>query len=362
MTETLSRRQGAPPPATLHIELLIDPSGTVVWANGAAGDLWYTESSALRERPAADLFAPRSRQRLRHLIDRVIGRTRRRPPRAPVELWALTDDDREVALAVRAARDADTTQHVRLTGIDITARVRREGRVRREADGLSEQLRERSRELEQANAHLQLEIDQHRRTEAELRRAKRALEKANLRLRHLALVDDLTGLANRRQADSRLSSETARAGRDGTPLAMLMIDIDWFKAFNDTLGHPAGDDCLRRTAQAIAESARRPGDLCARWGGEEFAAVLPRTDLRGAREVAKRILRRVRALALPHPGSPMGRLTVSVGAASLIPERGSTRPDDLVALADRALYRAKANGRNTVVCSDDAGRGDAAPT
>ncbi len=176
------------------------------------------------------------------------------------------------------------------------------------------------------------------------------LARANGRLAALANTDALTGLANRRGFDEALAREWRAAQRAHASIALLLIDIDHFKAFNDTLGHPRGDECLRFVAAALAAELRRPEDVVARHGGEEFVAVLPQTDLHGAALVAERVRAAIAALAIPHPACALGYVTVSVGAVALVPA-GDAAMGDLVALADAALYGAKASGRNRVLAA-----------
>lgn len=171
---------------------------------------------------------------------------------------------------------------------------------------------------------------------------------ANRQLRALAREDSLTGLANRRAFDDVLQREHRRARRDKKNLALIMIDVDWFKAFNDRYGHPAGDECLRKIAKTIAGELRRPGDVAARFGGEEFAALLSDTDEEAAKNVADRIRHSVLALAIKHDVSPHDIVTVSAGVAAIGEIRSDDEPDQLLQSADRALYCAKSGGRNTV--------------
>jgi diguanylate cyclase (GGDEF)-like protein len=185
--------------------------------------------------------------------------------------------------------------------------------------------------------------------ETELRAARDALASLNATLEKLALQDGLTGLANRRQFDVSLGNEFSRATRQGTPLGLAMIDVDHFKAYNDHYGHAAGDDCLRAVARAIRQQTpKRAGDLAARYGGEEMAVLLPNTDAAGTEAVAERMRAAVAALQLPHAGSPLGIVTISGGAASLVPRRGVDHATMLVEQADGALYAAKGAGRNRV--------------
>jgi len=176
------------------------------------------------------------------------------------------------------------------------------------------------------------------------------LEDANRKLAALSITDGLTGLANRRHFDDVLRTECARAARLEQPLALVMLDVDHFKTFNDRYGHQTGDACLVRVAHALAAAVRRGGDLAARYGGEEFAIVLPNTGASEARRVGETLRGAVEALAIPHAGAAAGRVTISVGVA-LQPGPGAADrgPDALLRLADAALYRAKGAGRNRVV-------------
>ncbi len=173
-----------------------------------------------------------------------------------------------------------------------------------------------------------------------------ALQEANRRLAELAWSDELTALYNRRHFEEALTEEWARAHRTRSPIALVMVDIDHFKSLNDTLGHVAGDRALRAVADVIKACARRPGDVAARYGGEEFVVLLPGGRRERVHALAEEIREAVEALALPHPGHALGRITVSVGVAAVsAPE---SLQATLVDAADRALYRAKAAGRNAV--------------
>jgi diguanylate cyclase (GGDEF)-like protein len=167
---------------------------------------------------------------------------------------------------------------------------------------------------------------------------------ANQMLHHLSVTDALTGIANRRQFDERLRADWNRAARSGALLSLLMIDIDDFKLINDTEGHQAGDEILRRLASGIAHEFRRAEDLVARYGGEEIVVILWDLQPREALDQARRVRHAVEALALPHPE---GTVTVSIGVATATP-RADVRPESLVRAADDALYRAKTSGRNRV--------------
>jgi diguanylate cyclase (GGDEF)-like protein len=173
------------------------------------------------------------------------------------------------------------------------------------------------------------------------------LAAANARLTQLSATDGLTGIGNRRAFDQALEKEVGRAARERQQVSLIMIDVDHFKLFNDHYGHPAGDDCLRHIAAIVDRSLHRPPDIVARVGGEEFAALLPDTDPSGARDVAERIRRELRQADLPHAASPAGRVTISIGVATLVPSPGADG-QILIVQADEALYRAKQAGRDTV--------------
>jgi diguanylate cyclase (GGDEF)-like protein len=175
------------------------------------------------------------------------------------------------------------------------------------------------------------------------------LEFANQQLQRLALIDGLTQVANRRRFDEYLEREWFRQALERSCLSLILCDVDFFKAYNDTYGHQAGDECLRLVARAISEEVKRSADLVARYGGEEFAVILPNTDAIGAVYVAENIRLQVENLAIPHATSTVrDTVTLSLGVTSLIPEPES-EPAKILSLADRALYQAKASGRNQLI-------------
>jgi diguanylate cyclase (GGDEF)-like protein len=174
------------------------------------------------------------------------------------------------------------------------------------------------------------------------------LQRSNQELQALALTDGLTQLANRRQFDQHLENEWQRLTREQKPLSLILCDIDYFKRYNDCYGHPAGDRCLEQVAQALMQSSQRPADLIARYGGEEFAVILPNTDTQGAYRVAQKIRQGVQALAVPHESSDVSPwVTVTMGLATIVPERHSSA-QDLLQAADLALYHAKQQGRDRI--------------
>lgn len=193
-------------------------------------------------------------------------------------------------------------------------------------------------------------------TLTELARAKQETESTNQRLmaanaelQRLSQLDGLTGVANRRFFDEYLANEWRAAQRDGRPLALVMIDVDHFKAYNDFYGHQAGDDCLKKVAHALLAALGRPRDLLARYGGEEFVAVLAETDLEGGVHIAEKLRSAVELLAILHEKSTSGScVTASLGVAELHPASAGATAESAVAEADRALYQAKGLGRNRV--------------
>jgi len=184
-------------------------------------------------------------------------------------------------------------------------------------------------------------------------RTQLVLRERTRQLLRLASIDGLTGLANRRAFDQALDQEWRRARRNRANLSLMLIDIDFFKRYNDHYGHQAGDDCLKTVATTLAGAAERPGEIVARYGGEEFAVVLPVSDARTAAALAEKMRSRIAELALPHAGSQItDHVTISVGVATLPDGRDDEKafPDEaaLIAAADQALYAAKEAGRNRV--------------
>ena len=182
--------------------------------------------------------------------------------------------------------------------------------------------------------------------EEKIRNRTAALEAANERLQHLSLSDGLTGIANRRHFDQILARELRRALRESTPLSLLLIDIDYFKKYNDAVGHLAGDDALKKIAHVIQNKFKRGADLAARYGGEEFAVILPGANGKEALLQAERVRRIVDKLDIKHPDSDIAdHITISVGVTSLDADQYKTA-EELIDEADTALYRSKSEGRN----------------
>ncbi len=183
----------------------------------------------------------------------------------------------------------------------------------------------------------------------ELLEAQHQLKEANVQLEHLSVLDGLTGIPNRRRFDDFFNLEWRRATREHTPLSLIIIDIDYFKAYNDRYGHQAGDECLKLVSAALGKALMRPTDLIARYGGEEFVAVLPETAPKGALHIARLLHRNMEKLAIPHADSTVAdHVTISLGVSTTVPTQ-DTKPTVLLETADQALYRAKQEGRNRIL-------------
>jgi len=175
-----------------------------------------------------------------------------------------------------------------------------------------------------------------------------SLQKTNIQLQQQNIIDDLTKIANRRHFDEILEKEWLRAKRFRTSLALLMIDIDFFKQYNDTFGHLKGDECLKQIATVLSYNLNRPGDFVARYGGEEFCILIPETDLDGAITFAEKVHSAIIELKIDNPGSEVSKyLTISIGIAAIVPKHDDSYMD-LIYTSDKALYKAKADGRNII--------------
>ncbi|WP_415769341.1 sensor domain-containing diguanylate cyclase [Pseudomonas sp. LB3P38] len=183
--------------------------------------------------------------------------------------------------------------------------------------------------------------------------AERELRHAHQAMRDMALTDSLTGLGNRRRLDSALLDEIRLATRQGSSLALVMLDVDYFKRYNDRYGHAAGDDCLSAVGGAIQQAVKRPGDLAVRYGGEEFTVLLPNTDSAGAKQVAQDILEAIRSLNIEHSEHPLGKVTASGGITTSQPSVEEVTPATLLKSADAQLYSAKQRGRNRWCSADE---------
>jgi diguanylate cyclase (GGDEF)-like protein/PAS domain S-box-containing protein len=183
----------------------------------------------------------------------------------------------------------------------------------------------------------------------ERKQAQQKLQEAYRAVEELAITDSLTGLANRRRFDQCLTAEWRRGLRERRPLSLLLLDADLFKSFNDSCGHLRGDNCLKQIAESAMDVVTRPGDVVARFGGEEFAIILPNTGNEGAMQVANEACEALRSRNIPHQANPHGMVTVSIGCATVVPSLGK-HALSLIELADKALYEAKRRGRNRV-CS-----------
>ena len=197
-------------------------------------------------------------------------------------------------------------------------------------------------------AHTKAYLTQLERDEAfrKLGELQTELQKSNAELQKLTCQDGLTGIANRRRFDDFIRKECLRSARENTPISLVLIDIDYFKLYNDNYGHLKGDDCLQKVAETLECAVQRPADIVARYGGEEFAVVLPSTDANGAVKIADSLRHAIESLELPHAYSPLCNIvTISMGIACKVASEKAS-PADLIEMADEALYEAKNAGRN----------------
>lgn len=237
--------------------------------------------------------------------------------------------------------------------IMVTATTETEGLPQAFSAGAMDYIKkplERVELLTRVRSALRLKYETYRRKarETELLEVTRQLKAANERLQNLSLLDGLTGIANRRHFDQVLLQESRRAQREHSPLSLIILDIDYFKAFNDTYGHLKGDDCLKTVASTFRQTLKRSGDFPARYGGEEFAVVLPNTDDVGAAVIAEKLRFGIENAKIEHINSLCAdHVTVSLGVVTRFPGQDNTL-DDLISAADRALYRSKHEGRNQV--------------
>lgn len=245
-----------------------------------------------------------------------------------IPIIMVTGDTSEESL--QQAFEAGATDYITkpLKKIELLARVGAALRLKQEMDA------RKARELELLETTNLLE------------RTNQQLQESNERLQRMASVDGLTGVANRRYFDEYFAKEWRRAARLSQRIALIMIDIDFFKRYNDTYGHLQGDECLKQVAKGLNLPLKRPLDLIARYGGEEFVVMLPDTDIDGALEVARQLQEAIHELQLPHSGSHIASyVTLSMGVASLVPHKDISS-DLLISHADKALYQAKTDGRN----------------
>ncbi|WP_413171992.1 diguanylate cyclase domain-containing protein [Anabaena azotica] len=204
---------------------------------------------------------------------------------------------------------------------------------------------QQNQQLIQQNKILQQEITERQRVEA-------ALLAANQQLQLFVFLDGLTGVANRRKFDEYLNLEWQRLAHKKLPLSLLLCDVDFFKNYNDTYGHLTGDDCLKQIAKTLKLSVKRPSDLLARYGGEEFAVILSNTNEKGAIYLAEDIRQKVYNLKIPHAQSKVDNfVTLSIGVATIFPNM-QIAPNTLIEVGDKALYTAKAQGRNRIVAEN----------
>ena len=218
---------------------------------------------------------------------------------------------------------------------------------------LRRQIEKRSDDVQKAIFKLESEVEKRRFAEKELVENRKKLIEKNEELKKISIRDGLTEIYNRRYFHQHFEREWKRSIRDKKPISLIMIDIDFFKLFNDTYGHLAGDDCLKQVAKALDNLIQRPADLFARYGGEEFVAVLPGTDVEGSIQLAEEMRKAVEALKIKHTSSDISaHITISLGVATIFPDSKSSS-NMLIDRADKVLYKVKRTGRNQVKSDND---------
>jgi diguanylate cyclase (GGDEF)-like protein len=334
-------------PATSAAVMLIEPNTNMLKTIVAVGDAFTLETviplgegiiGSVTAKGTADIVNEVASDP-RHALQSRIGMS-------SMMCVSLTTDDRTVG-AIALAHDTPVFYSAR----DLKLLMRIASPV---APAIGNTLLHGELYAVQAEYLLKLEHEVTERTKelrqeiSDRQRAETALQEANHQLRQLVDLDGLTKVANRRRFDQYLLQEWKRAGRDQTPLALIMCDVDFFKSYNDAYGHQGGDDCLKKIAQAMIQSTNRPNDLVVRYGGEEFAVLLPGTNVNGANKVANQIRENIKAQKIEHSASTISQyVTVSLGVASIIPSLDSA-PTILLTMADQALYQAKNEGRDRV--------------
>jgi diguanylate cyclase (GGDEF)-like protein/PAS domain S-box-containing protein len=284
----------------------------------------------------------------RHALQAVITQTLANPESFNLEYRIITPQGTIKWTKVVAQHEPQLNgQHVWYGMIlDITERKQVEKILADYNESLEKEVYERTLELE-------LEVQERKRAEEKARRAEAALRQANVKLELLATLDGLTQISNRRRFDEFLNQTWRLMMRDGQKMSVILCDVDYFKRYNDTYGHQAGDACLQKIADVLQKTANRAGDLVARYGGEEFAIILGSTDALGARSLCYNIRWAIAELNIPHSASDVNsHVTLSIGICTMIPSL-QVLPESLVAMADKALYKAKHQGRNRVVHSSD---------
>ena len=326
--------------------ILTDADGTIVLVNRETETVFGLRAEDLLRQKTTGLVPPRLRQRhaeVRHSMlsdpdDQLEFRDR--------PTFALRGDGGEFPVVIGMNPIQSPLGTLLLTSVqDATEQVRQHDRIRGLHAEMQERVRIRTARLKRANELLRREVEQRQAVAEQLRAAQGTLERANRELQALAMVDPLTNLNNRRHFDQCLDHEWRRAQRNRRPLSLVLFDVDRFKEYNDAAGHPAGDACLQAVAQSLRQSVRRPADVVARFGGEEFAMLLPETGRDGALTVAECARARIEALALPHPAGGLVTISAGVCCRSL---RFVADVATFLEYCDRALYRAKAAGRNCV--------------
>lgn len=318
---------------------VLDPEARIRELNRAAEGLFGWTRGAARQRALAERFQPDDRERLAAMVARCQAGQATVGPEAFELRHPLRNAVAHVQVSVGRIGERTSVHGCAVYIDDVSDLIHSQQALEQARDRLEQKIAERTRALSQVKSHLESRGE-------ELERSNRALTEAKAELEALSIRDPLTGLYNRRYLDTRLREECQRLGRYQSAMALLMIDVDHFKAYNDGLGHVEGDRCLSKVASVIGNSCRRSGEFAVRYGGEEFTVVLPGATADAALQFAEAVRAQIAALEIPHPSGKVVTVSVGVGCASGL--QALVNPVLLTSRADTALYQSKRDGRNRV--------------
>ncbi len=357
--EEQHRRHTATVSSAIDAIITTNAHGEIIEFNPSADKMFGFGDHPVTGRDVADIIIPAEYRSKHHQGLKLSNQDQLYSGKGRFEAVAHTLQGRRFPIEITIVRTKQQNQHIYTTFLrDISERKAHEESIRSAKRQLERRVNQRTEELVKINQNLQQQIVERVRTEERLKIAQEELERSNRKLEEHAAKDSLTGLANRRAFDARITEEWQRNRRSQQPIALILFDIDFFKRFNDNYGHLAGDECLRTIGQQLQQSnhAQRPADMVARYGGEEFVVILSGSNLEHASSIGEEIRFEIESLKIPHEfrnDQLQPVVTISLGVAVLIPNRENT-PEMLVALADKALYAAKSQGRNRLLNSEEA--------
>lgn len=318
---------------------ILDAEARIKELNRAAESLFGWTRGAARQRELGERFQSADRERLQAMMQCCQGGQATVGPEAFELRHPLRNTFTHVQVSVGRIGERNSVQACAVYIDDVSDLINSQKALEQARDRLEQKIAQRTRALSEVKSHLEARGE-------ELERSNRALVQAKSELEVLSVRDPLTGLYNRRYLDLRLREECLRMGRYHSTMALLMIDVDHFKAYNDSFGHVEGDRCLSRVAEVLGKVCRRTGEFAARYGGEEFSLVLPGASADAASQLAESIRTQLAALQLTHPSGGLVTVSIGVGCASGL--NALVDPVVLISRADTALYQSKHHGRDRV--------------